>query len=128
MTEDDLYATNDLLRKNIVYYFQSNLLLMPKNNPKSFYIQLKVGKENPVELVQRLIDIIQVPFRIFLDFFAITKSSTRPDVSLLHPSVSTSFNETNLIRSFKDEENLLSELHDENLAAKILEKHHTTRR
>ena len=103
-------------------------MLLPKNEPKSFYITLKIGKTHPVDLVRSILDIIQVPFRIFLDVFAITESSTRPDPWLLHPSVATAFNKTTLIKSFDDENDLIGEIQNEDLFSKILEKHHITRR
>ena len=128
LTEKEFQSTNDLLRKNTRFYFSSHLILLPKTGPKSFYINLKIGKNHPSKLIENILDIIQVPFRIFVDVFALTESSTRPDPSFLHPSVSTAFNETNLIKSFDDEEKLLKELKNEDLVSRILEKHHITRR
>ena len=67
------------------------------------------------------------PFQIYLDFFAITESDTRENLCLLHPSVATCVNTTNLITSLKDEESLLSEFSEGNLHEKVLAKHHMTR-
>lgn len=67
------------------------------------------------------------PFRIFIDFFALTTSSTREDICLLHPSIPTALNKLKLISSLKDVDSLLSEFTDQDLFANILQKHHLTR-
>lgn len=56
------------------------------------------------------------------DAFAFTISDTRNEIHLLHPSVSTAFNETTMITSFKDEELLLDETRQD-LTTKITKKH-----
>ena len=61
------------------------------------------------------------------DCFAFTSSSTREDLSILHPSVSTSFNKTNIISDLKDEQKLIEEI-DESLTEKIISSHHASRR
>ena len=61
------------------------------------------------------------------DTFAFTISDTRKDVHLLHPSVSTAFNETTMITSFKDEDMLLDETRQD-LSLKIIQCHDFTRR
>lgn len=67
------------------------------------------------------------PFQIYIDFFAITKSDTRENLCLLHPSVATCVNATTLITSSKDQQLLLSEFSAGNLHEKVLRKHHLTR-
>lgn len=67
------------------------------------------------------------PYNIFVDFFAITKSTTRDDACLLHPSVATAFNKNTWISTLEDAEKLISEFKDPNLYENVLIRHHLVR-
>ena len=67
------------------------------------------------------------PFTTFVDFCAITTSSTCEGKSILHPSLPTAFNETRLIKSKRDVDELLAEVDSSDLYEKILKKHHVVR-
>ena len=63
-----------------------------------------------------------------IDFFALSKSDSRPDYLMIHPSISTCYNERQLITSQADADLMLGEFQDGNFAEKVLTKHHMVRR
>ena len=128
LTTEDLAATNNFIRRNPKVYFSSHIIFFPKISPRSFYINLKIGKNSPKIIIRKLLDCLEPPFELNCDFFAITESSTRQEPSLLHPSVATSFNETKMINDLNDEAELLNEFDSEDLQRAVLDKHHVIRR
>ena len=74
-----------------------------------------------------MVYIFSPPFEIYVDFFALTKSDTRKDYCLIHPSVATALNQTRLITSTDDAENFLAEFKDDNMEERVLQKHHLIR-
>lgn len=78
-------------------------------------------------IILAITDVFSPPIKIFIDFFAITSSTTKEGLHLLHPSVATNFNETTVLSSLEDVDNLLSEFKQENLYEKVLSRHHLAR-
>ena len=130
LDKEEIQAAHALLRKNISYYLDSNIIFHTFKSPGSCYLTLRLDNENDnvIETVRKILDCVQPPFRIFLDFFALSKSATQPDFQLIHPSVSTCFNKKTLISNLRDEEILLEEFSKGNFNEQVLQKHHLVRR
>lgn len=130
LDKEEIRAAHDILRKNISYYLTSNIVFHPFKTPQSCYISLRIShvNDNIIETLQKILDCVQAPFRIFIDFFALSKSATRPDFQLIHPSVATCFNETTMISNLQDEETLIKEFSRGDFNERVLQKHHLVRR
>ena len=126
---DAVKAINSNLKKDVRFYTTSRIRFHPPKNPRSFYINLKIDyfNDNIIETVEKLCKCLPPPFRIFIDFFCISTSSSHPEPLLIHPSVASCFNNITLIRNFNDRNNLLQEFEDD-FNQKILENHHLVRR
>ena len=128
--ENELRAAHGKLKKNLIFYMTSGVQFHTLQSPRSCYINLRVDyfNDNIVETLEKLVRCVAPPYRIFIDFFCVSESSTQPDPLLIHPSVSTHYNETTLIIKLPDRKNLLAELSQANFNERILEKHHLARR
>jgi len=74
-----------------------------------------------------MLDIFSPPCDIYFDFFAISSSNTRTHQCLIHPSVATHINNKTRYLNLKDAEEILSEFGDQDLAERVLERHHLVR-
>ena len=130
LDEKEIQAAHSLLKKNINHYITSNIQFHTEKSPRSCYVSLRVDhlNDNIIDTVSKLMSCISPPYRIYLDFFCLSKSETRPDFQLIHPSISTSFNNQKIILKSTDKNKLISELSYGNFSEKIIEKHHLTRR
>ena len=45
-------AAHENLRKNVIFYFNNSIQFMPSDSPKSVYINLRLEKENVIDIVQ----------------------------------------------------------------------------
>ena len=130
LEENEIKAAHALLRKNISTYLTSSLQLHTLKSPRSCYLTLRLDHENDniIDTISKILTCVAPPFRIYLDFFCLASSATEPDLQLVHPSISTCFNDQKLIMKKDDKEKLLDELSTGNFNEKILEKHHLVRR
>ena len=89
------------LRKNLQFYLNNYWTTLPNNNPKCFYINLRIHENNTAQLIKgifgsfsssrfRGLDVLYAlspPMMVYIDFTAITSSDTRQDFMILHPSI-----------------------------------------
>ena len=110
LDENEIQAAHALLKKNVMFYLTSNIHFHTLKSPRSCYLTLRVDhlNDNITETVEKILRCVAPPYRIFIDFFCLSQSSTQPDYQLIHPSISTSFNAQTLIAKLKDKEKLLN--------------------
>lgn len=129
----EIRAIHQWLRKSIKTYITSSLqlhTLKGKSSPMSCYVNLKVDhfKDNIIETIEKALRCVAPPYKVFIDFFCLATSATKPDYYLIHPSAATAYNEQQIILKIKDREKLLDEFEDNNFCEKVLENHHLVRR
>ena len=120
----------EILQKSKYYDQLENIVVTrPLDMERAPYceITVKLGKEPISEILEAITDVLFVPFRIGLDFFAAASSPNRP-LEIIHPSIGTICNQNKLMRSEEDFEKLFAEFHDGAPVDKILEAHSASRK
>ena len=111
LEESEIKAAHSMLKKDFVFYITSNIRFHTLKTPRSCYINLKIDSKNDniIETMEKLLRCVAPPYRIFVDFFCLSKSATHPEPLLIHPSISTCFNKQKLIVKKSHKEILLQE-------------------
>ena len=103
-----------MLKKN-KYFIQieNDVQIRPLDYENAPYcdITVRLGKYEIVDILERLTDVLFVPFKIGIDFFATASSPNRP-LEIIYPSIGSICNKTKLMRDEDDFENLLAEFEE----------------
>lgn len=107
---------------------QNTVITRPLDMAKAPYaeITVKLGKAPISEILENITDVIYVPYRIGVDFYASASSPNRP-LEMIHPSIGTICNHQRLMTKQKDFDKLLEEFEGGVPVEKMMMAHSASR-
>ena len=119
----------EILSKNKYFeQMEDTVITRPLDMAKAPYceITIKLGKAPISEILENLTDVIFVPYRIGVDFYAAASSPNRV-LEIIHPSIGTICNNQRLMTRQDDFDKLLDEFEGGVPVEKMLQAHSASR-
>ena len=119
----------EILSKNKYFeQMENTVITRPLDMAKAPYceITIKLGQAPIAEILENITDMLFIPFRLGLDFFAAASSPNRP-LEIIHPSIGTICNKQRLMTKQEDFDKLLEEFEGGVPVEKMLQAHSASR-